>query len=131
MKLLFCKTCEDIVKLSKATKTCQCGECGGHYEADGINAVYYGKAMPLGFANSTFVDAMSKQPEYGKGIHYTSFVIPKVCPTMVHVDYMEYSPSDGGRDYEDVFDELMDKAELDKKWSNIENVFKQKGDSTI
>jgi len=127
MKLLYCNTCGDTFGLSYTTKTCQCGECGGHYERDGLNATAYGNATPLGFANSSFKDARETQPEWGAGREFTAFVIPKVCPTFKLVPYEEYIPSDGN-DYGDAFDELMDKATLDAKWSKIENVFRG-GDS--
>ena len=123
MKLLFCNTCEDIVKLSKTTSTCRCGATGGHYKQDGVNAVYYGPAVALGFANSTFIDAISNQPEYGMGIDYKAFVIPKVCSTMVHIDIDDYEEV---VDYywDDGYDELMEEAELEKKQKKLKNVFK-------
>ena len=129
MKLLFCNTCRDIVKLSRTTRTCQCGATGGHYREDGLNAVYYGPAIPLGFANSSFYEAIDSQPEFGDGYRYTSFVIPKVCPTMVHIDFSDYVAV---HDYTDEFDIeeeysvdiMMEEAELQKKRSKLKNVFK-------
>ena len=125
MKLLYCKTCEDIVKLTKATRTCRCGATGGHYKVDGYNAIYYGPAIPLGFTNGSFIEAIRNQPEYGDGYRYTSFVIPKVCPTITHVDSEDYE-SIGLDNYDEVFDELMDVAEKDRKIkkNKIKNVFK-------
>ena len=119
MKLLYCNTCRDIVKLSRTTRTCHCGATGGHYREDGINAIYYGPAIPLGFANSEFHTAIESQPEYGDGYRYTSFVIPKVCPTMVHID---------SEDYVSVDDEdstvVVARAEAKGKLVKIKNVFK-------
>tara|TARA_R110002060_G_scaffold32130_1_gene42718 strand:- start:538 stop:906 length:369 start_codon:yes stop_codon:yes gene_type:complete len=119
MKLLYCNTCRDIVKLSRTTRTCHCGATGGHYREDGINAIYYGPAIPLGFANSEFHTAIESQPEYGDGYRYTSFVIPKVCPTMVHID---------SEDYVSVVDEdstvVVARAEAKGKLVKIKNVFK-------
>ena len=122
MKLLYCNTCTDIVKLSSTTRTCRCGATGGHYKEDGLNAVYYGPAIPLGFTNGTFIDAIRNQPEYGDGYRYTSFVIPKVCPTMVHVDYMDYFPVDC--EEVDLYDDLMEDAEVQRKQKKIKNVFR-------
>ena len=51
MKLLYCNTCGDIVKLGMTTRTCQCGSCGGHYREDGVNAIYYGPAVPIGYTS--------------------------------------------------------------------------------
>ena len=127
MKLLFCNTCRDIVKLSRTTRTCQCGATGGHYREDGLNAVYYGPAIPLGFANSSFYEAIDGQPEYGDGYRYTSFVIPKVCPTMVHIDFSDYVAVHDYTDefvVEEMYDDMMEEAELQKKRSKLKNVFK-------
>jgi len=82
MKLLLCKECQDIVRLIQDEKrVCQCGKVGGKY-TDNLNAIYFGEmAVPIGFANSTLVKAVHKQPENGMGENFTAFVIPKVCPT--------------------------------------------------
>ena len=127
MKLLFCNTCRDIVKLSRTTRTCHCGATGGHYREDGLNAIYYGPAIPLGFANSEFHTALDSQPEYGDGYRYTSFVIPKVCPTMVHIDFSDYVAVHDYTDefvVEEMYDDMMEEAELQKKKSKLKNVFK-------
>ena len=127
MKLLYCNTCEDIVKLGMTTKTCQCGSCGGHYREDGVNAIYYGPAVPIGFVNSEFITAIDDQPEYGNGLGFGAFSIPKVCPTMVHIDFSDYVAvhdySDGFV-VEEMYDDMMEEAELEKKKSKLKNVFK-------
>jgi len=83
MKLLFCKNCHDVFNLNiKQHKTCSCGKTSGHY-TDDLNAVYYGEdAIPLGFMNSKFAEAVVNQPKVGMGKHFTAFVIPEICPTM-------------------------------------------------
>ena len=124
MKLLYCNTCRDIVKLSRTTRTCQCGATGGHYREDGLNAIYYGPAIPLGFANSSFREARDSQPEFGTGYRYTSFVIPKVCPTMEHVDLLDYIEVFDIENDEDRFDEIMARAEDERKQRKLKNVFK-------
>ena len=124
MKLLYCNTCRDIVKLSRTTRTCHCGATGGHYREDGLNAIYYGPAIPLGFANSEFHTAIEGQPEYGDGYRYTSFVIPKVCPTMVHTDLLDYTEVFDIEEDEYSVDIMMVKAEEERKRVNIKNVFK-------
>ena len=127
MKLLYCNTCRDIVKLSRTTRNCQCGATGGHYKQDGLNAVYYGPAIPLGFANGSFHEALDNQPEFGMGTNYNAFVIPKVCPTMVHVDLL---------DYIEIYEDLVDDPKYINKYKDallelktekkikIKNVFK-------
>ena len=126
MKLLYCNNCRDIVKLYRTTRTCHCGATGGHYKVDGLNAVYYGPAIPLGFANSSFRKALRSQPEFGKGTDYKAFVIPKVCPTMELVDVLDYievyeeDPREGG------IEDIMERAAVDSnsKKTKIKNVFK-------
>lgn len=85
MKLLVCVFCSDVIKLNNVElRTCACGECGGYYKEDGLNAVYWGdSAIPIGFDNSSLVEAIQNQPDSGMGERFVAFVIPKDCPTMV------------------------------------------------
>ena len=124
MKLLYCNTCRDIVKLSRTTRNCQCGATGGHYKQDGLNAIYYGPAIPLGFANSSFRDARDNQPEFGMGTVYNAFVIPKVCPTMEHVDLLDYTEVFDIEEDEYSVDIMMARAEDERKQRKLRNVFK-------
>ena len=58
MKLLPCKSCQDVFKLDFVLRTCKCGLVGGKY-LDAINAEYFGTgAVPLRFVNSSLVDAI-------------------------------------------------------------------------
>lgn len=85
MKLLFCPNCQDVVKLKvQEMRFCACRECSGIY-LDVLNAEYYGKAIPLGFANNTLVEALKKRDKAindgtehnaSKGIAFTAFIIP-------------------------------------------------------
>ena len=124
MKLLYCNTCRDIVKLSRTTRNCQCGATGGHYKQDGLNAIYYGPAIPLGFANSSFRDARDNEPEFGMGTVYNAFVIPKVCPTMEHVDLLDYTEVFDIEEDEYSVDIMMARAEDERKQRKLRNVFK-------
>ena len=124
MKLLLCKICEDIVKLDLTTRTCHCGATGGNYKEDKLNAIYYGPAVPVGFHNSEFRNALKEQPEYGKGKVYTSFIIPKVCPTMVYIDIEDYNPVDNGLVVEDLYDDMQERAIVESKQRKLKNVFK-------
>lgn len=82
MKLLFCRTCNDIFSLSPKEKACACGKARGAYDRDLLHAWYSGTcAIPLGFVNSSFDEAIGAQPEHGLGERFIAFVIPKVCPT--------------------------------------------------
>jgi hypothetical protein len=80
MKLILCKECGDIVKCLRYKRYCDCGASWGQY-TDDLNAIYGGKALPLGFANSSLVSAVSNQPASGMGQVFEAFVIPKQCPT--------------------------------------------------
>lgn len=135
MKLIYCNNCRDVIQLTKTTNTCQCGESGGHYKEDGLNAVIHGNCKPLGFTNSSFSYALSVQPEHGAGYKFTAFVIPKVCPTVDHVDSEDYESTDDAdwlsfdADWAGVENEeheaMMEKADADRiSKRKIKNVFK-------
>ena len=128
MKLLYCNTCKDTFSLSYTTRTCHCGESGGHYEADGLNATYYGNATPLGFTNDTFNHARQRQPQFGAGFECTAFVIPKVCPSMVHTDYLEYSPVTSDPDWFEEWDSLEEDVAKIRAGKKLGNAFKQSDD---
>lgn len=81
MKLIYCPECHDVVKLDYGERACECEKSWGSYEDDGLHAVYSGLAVPLGFANSTLVQAIKNQPGEGMGERFEAFVIPKSCPT--------------------------------------------------
>lgn len=81
MKLLLCRECGDIFNLSNKTKSCSCGKTSGRY-INNLDAKYSG-GIPLGFANSSLVEALRNQPQSGQGKVFTAFVIPQQCPTMV------------------------------------------------
>lgn len=86
MKLLFCKSCNDIFRLwSDQPSHCRCGASGGMYQADCLHATYSGPAVPIGFANGSFTEALGNQPQRGWGREFTAFVIEKDCPTFVHI----------------------------------------------
>ena len=62
-------------------RICECGKVGGKY-IDNLNAIYFGKpAVPIGFNNTTLVNAVHKQPKSGMGSDFSAFVIPKDCKT--------------------------------------------------
>ena len=81
MKLIFCKECTDVVRLTTSNiKSCDCGKSEGHY-TDELNAWYSGPCIPLGFANSSFRTALNNQPASIWGKTFDAFVIEKDCPT--------------------------------------------------
>lgn len=97
MKLILCPDCNDITSLrSDQIKVCACGRSGGRY-VDELNAEIWGRAIPLGFANSTVVTALERRPDAGQGSTFTAFVIPYVCSTVAVVDAPAESEHVGGR----------------------------------
>lgn len=81
MKLLLCKTCQDVIRLFAEERQCKCGAVRGRY-VDDVNSVYSGdSAVPLGFSNSSLVSAMHNQPNSGLGRRFDAFVIPRNCPS--------------------------------------------------
>jgi hypothetical protein len=92
MKLLFCKKCQDVFKISQRLKTCDCGMTKGMYNGDDIHAQYAGPyAVPLGFRNSTFAEAIKNQPDKDTedrqgGVNFDAFVIPKACATLERIN---------------------------------------------
>jgi len=81
MKLIFCPECHDVRSLAKALRICSCGESWGRYHNE-IDARVGGKAVPLGFANGSFVRALANRPVDGLGERFEAFVIPHQCPTV-------------------------------------------------
>ena len=86
MKLILCRSCQDVFKLStEKVRTCACGKCAGVY-LDAVNALYSGDdAVPIGFGNTTLVYALMNQPANGVGKEFTAFVIPRQCDSMKKV----------------------------------------------
>lgn len=83
MKLILCPKCSDLFRLTQKYKVCECGASAGNY-VDDLNAITYGKAIPVGFANYSFIQAIRNQPNEGLGKEFTAFIIPKKCPTIEH-----------------------------------------------
>jgi len=90
MKLIYCQSCEDVVRLFHEPRICQCGKSGGRY-TDGLNAIYFGEyVMPIGIGWSGLIDALDNQPQEGYGERFESWVIPKDCPTMKKLSKEDY-----------------------------------------
>lgn len=90
MKLLYCRKCGEIFNLKKTPRACTCGECGGQYLPDGLNAEYYGPAVIFGIDNNSFARAVAMQaawdrePDPGRvlGAPFAAFMIPAAAPTV-------------------------------------------------
>ena len=89
MKLIFCPKCEDVIKLQKQEiRFCKCEKSAGYY-LNNLDAAICGEAIPIGFANQSFVEALKNRPEMGMGERFEAFVIPHKTPTINKVDPME------------------------------------------
>lgn len=93
MKLIYCHRCDSVVRLVYKERRCECGNIGGYYQDDGLNAVYWEKlkesSSPLGFTNGSFVRAYNNQPDSGMGYDFNAFIIPKECPTFKKIKYVK------------------------------------------
>lgn len=96
MKLIVCPLCQDVRKLIRSLRdTCECEKCvgrvktecdcgssWGYYKEDGLHAVIGGDAIPLGFTNRSFLEAIWYRPTSGMGSRFDAFVIPIYCDTV-------------------------------------------------
>lgn len=87
MKILFCKECQDCIKLVPQRESrCMCGKSHGTVKPDGLNAIISGEnAIAIGFSNQSLRIAVIKQPIEGLGKDFVAFVIPKQCPTVKYL----------------------------------------------
>lgn len=79
MKLIRCKSCNDVVRLiAKNWRMCDCGKSGGQYNKDLMSATVAGECDIVGISNLFFDDDFRKLSEkqkvkYRKKInHFTS-----------------------------------------------------------
>jgi len=90
MKLIFCPHCQDVVKLRiENFRYCWCGKSCGQYAKDGLHAIIYGSAIPVGFANLSFHKAIKQQENYDS-ITFRAFVIEKKCKTIEYYEKFDY-----------------------------------------
>lgn len=83
MKLLFCKHCTDIIKLTDFPRSCMCGKVSGYY-TDNFNAEYRGDGIPIGIDNGMFGDAVRHYVnEGGIGVYnLKAYLIKKQSSTI-------------------------------------------------
>lgn len=80
MKLMFCTLCMDVLALRKTYRICSCGASSGMY-MDDQRATLGGHAIPIGFANSSFLSAV-RHRERKTSTTFEAFVIEYDCPTV-------------------------------------------------
>lgn len=85
MKLIFCPACQDVIRLTKSIRTCECKLSGGRY-LDSAYAEYWGGAIPFNIDNSSFIKAIKSKPlDPEPGEEFTAFIIPRESETTKHV----------------------------------------------
>ena len=97
MKLLYCKSCADIVKLRLVPRTCACGKSSGHYTSL-VNADIGGPCLVLGLDNRGFYAAIEHPqrkdgiqlgtPSVGVvlGVEFPAFILPESARSIRRVD---------------------------------------------
>ena len=144
MKLLYCKSCNDLFSLNIDNRTCQCGETGGHYKDNKLDIVIYGHAIPVGINNNFFLTAVDIQNDFGEGINFEAYVMPKNCPTVTYKDSdttlldnvfgmdvkAELDSISIYEEHEDIIEELEEEKdkEISNKVKRVKNVFKDKNE---
>jgi len=90
MKLLYCLNCSNIVCLQGVTKQCECGRVGGSY-VDFVNAEYWGDPVLIGFANSSFADALGVRDEIDEswGEDFRAFIFSPKAKTIKKIERPE------------------------------------------
>lgn len=126
MKLVYCPECQDLVRLFREDRRCKCGRSGGHYEANGRDALLWGKAIPFGLDNFELGRGLQRQPESGLGRAISFFIIPKQSPRIAYREqdstwfWEEYQRT--GR-YEDMTSWLKhrawEKIHQDQVWKKV------------
>lgn len=86
MKLLYCKTCGDVVRLTYDVRTCVCTDCSGRY-TDDVMAKVRGPCLVIGFHNPEFYDAVHADLDKAKkGVEFLAFMIPNNAASIERVD---------------------------------------------
>ena len=82
MKLLLCRSCQDMVKLATSeVRHCHCKRCSGHYLEDGHNAEVWGReAEVIAIGNTSLIHALKSEdltkPALGLGPDIRAWLFP-------------------------------------------------------
>jgi hypothetical protein len=64
MKLIYCKECDDVVRLLDEVRQCRCGRCTGRYKPESeSHAEFSGPCVPFALSNRTFKLAVDTRNE--------------------------------------------------------------------
>lgn len=83
MRLLYCKTCEDVVRLARRDEDrhCECGRSFGRMVDHGV-VVVGGPSLVLGVTEPQLLRAVNNVPATGEGPRFFAFVMPSNSPTV-------------------------------------------------
>ena len=86
MKLIYCRACQDIMKLTMETRYCACGRSWGKYLKGGSRALISSTSVPLAIENIPFDVALQKRDETGESQPFKADVIHKNPRRITEVD---------------------------------------------
>lgn len=122
MKLLLCLKCSDIFSLrTEKERTCLCGSTKGKY-IDNLNAEISGPCMPIGFANSSFLQALKmqrienfhqKEPTCCEGVDFIAFFIHNCASSIKRTDDLKDHIHDMNKE---VTEKIKELEKLRKTW---------------
>lgn len=72
MKLLYCRDCTDIVKLTDKPRSCECGHSTGRYVTNGV-VVLQGPSLSVAMNNFTFDSARETRVKTGTGTAFDAW----------------------------------------------------------
>lgn len=84
MKLIFCKQCQDIVRLTNRIRYCKCKNVYGRYVNDSV-AIISKNAVPIGILNNSLKAALNKDNKT-EDVHFVSFIIAENAPNIIRSD---------------------------------------------
>jgi len=82
MKLIFCTTCQDIIKINYELTSCKCGHVKALYCDDGRVIQWNGNGRIIGVDNNSLLDALNRNPVMNNN-YITTFLIPRTSPYVV------------------------------------------------
>lgn len=87
MKLVFCKTCNDMFSLRDGEpRTCWCGESAGRYLAGGAGIYSGAAAIPICFGAGELRRAIRERADLGSGQRFAVWVVARQSQSFTRAD---------------------------------------------
>lgn len=99
MKLVYCKKCQDIIRLHHVVRRCFCGKCYGMYVNNSF-AWYVGKhAIPVGLGQDHILEGhlysrVKEKADLNTVSYIPAFVFEPKPPTMIDMTASKVDPLD-------------------------------------